>query len=109
MEITSERLIEILEENFEIFMLKDDINVRLEVMSISHDNKCVVELSTSNGSNCVSNLSLYVDASNYDEKFAQADKYEVPDMGIIIEIHNDEILEDFDEINIWKNLFFNKE
>lgn len=108
MEITSEKLIEILKENFEIITLEDDINVQFEVMSASYDNNFDVELLASNGPHCMSNLSLYVDASNYDEKFADVDKYEVPDMGIIIEIQNGEELEDFNEINIWKNLFFNK-
>ena len=108
MEITNEKLIEILEENFEILMLKDYINVQLEVMSDPTDNIYWVELLASNGEHCMSNLSLSVDASTYDEKFEDVNKYEVEDMGIIIEIQDDEKLEDFNSINIWKNLFFNK-
>ena len=108
MEISSEKLVEILEDNFEILMLKDEMAVQFEVMSMSYDNKCEVELVSSNGPDCMSNLSLYVDASTYDEKFEDVNKYEVEDMGIIIEIQDDEKLEDFNSINIWKNLFFNK-
>ena len=108
MEITSEKLIEILEDNFEVLMLKDEMNVQFEVMSMSYDNECEVELLASDGLHCMSNLSLIVDASNYDEKFTDVDKYEVQDMGITIGIQNDTMLEDFDVINIWKNLFFNK-
>jgi hypothetical protein len=109
MKLENENIIDILKENFEFLGLQDFFDLRFEIIERygSDKNCCDVELLVNTGSH-TSHLSLEVDTSNYDEKFADVNQYEVEDMGISIEIRNNEELEELNETNMWRNLFFNK-
>jgi hypothetical protein len=110
MKLENENIIDILKENFEFLGLQDFFGLQFEIIERygSDKNCCDVKLSVDNGCGDKSNLFLEVDTSNYDEKFADVNKYEVEDMGISIEIRNNEELEELNESNIWRELFFNK-
>ena len=109
MKLENEKIIDILKDNFEFLGLQDFFDLQFEIINRYGSDKdcCDVELFVKNGVD-TSNLSLEVDISNYDEKFADANKYEVEDMGITIEIRNNEELDELNESNMWRNLFFNK-
>lgn len=109
MRLKNEEIVDILKENFEFFELQDFFNLQFEIIERYGSDKdcCDVKLSVKGGSH-TSNLFLEVDISNYDEKFSDVNKYEVEDMGITIEIRNHEVLEELNEVNIWKSLYYNK-
>lgn len=110
MKITNERLIEILRDNFIILMLNDNFSrIDFEIISEFDSGMYNVDaLAYDKVGDMTTNFNLEVDTILYDEKFADVNKYEVEDMGILIQLQVDTNYEELNEINLWKALYYNK-
>lgn len=101
MEITDERLIEILNNNNNIITLSDDSG-KIDISVISpepKDNIYNIEVLVQDINFEESYLLLEVDITHYDEEFSD---------GILIKLQVGEDLEEFNETNMWRSLYYNK-
>ena len=111
MKISKKKLVEVLEENFYVNFIFDDyyLHAKYETPVEEEDNVYTILARIVIGS-YESYVIFHLDATNYDKKFIDVNKYEVDDMGVIISLCEWEgepyelSLE-----GIWKTLFFNKE
>lgn len=117
MEITQDKVAEIIKNNFYISELYDyfgEDNITLDFLDgglqIMYKNTHNVDVCVKNADS-QSIVPLQIDTTNYDEKFSDVEQYEVEDMGVKIVIfpYNGEIAEELNETNIWKYLYFHKE
>ncbi len=110
MKITDERLIEILNNNNNIITLSDDSG-KIDISVISpepKDNIYNIEVLVQDINFEESYLLLEVDTTNYNEKFVDVHKSLPDDMGILIKLQVGEDLEEFNETNMWRSLYYNK-